>query len=224
MTKPNKPIIFLSLFMVLLLNSCSTTNKTTTLPNGKQIDNRLIGIWKGSENDKQMADLKKEWEMERNSDGTFSLNFKTFYQGKTDEFTELGNWWVKGNTFYEYHTDSDKTDTYTYKVLNKEQVKFKMLSTEIDFNEENYTFIDTKISKETPKNSTNDGLSLDTALKVKSVKEEYEYVRSHCYNCQILGQALLQHKGKPYDKLMLKNAKGEEISYFFDISSFFGKW
>jgi hypothetical protein len=223
MTKPNQLLVLLS-FVVLLFSSYATSQETTTLSNGKQIDNRLIGVWKGSENNKQKADLKKEWVMERNSDGTFTLKFKTVYKGETDEFIESGNWWVIGNTFYEYHTDSDKTDTYKYKVLNKEQIKFKMLSTEIDFNNENYTFIDTKISKEVPKDSTNDGLSLETALKVNSVKEEYEYVRDHCRNCQMLGQALLQHKGKPYDKLMLKDAKGEEISYFFDISSFFGKW
>lgn len=223
MTKPNKFLIALS-FLVLLFSSYATSQETTTLVNDKQIDNRLIGVWKGSESDKQKADLKKEWVMERNSDGTFTLNFKTFYQGKTDELVESGNWWVKGNTFYEYHTNSNKTDTYEYTVLNDEQVKFKMLSTEIDFNDENYTFIDTKFSKEIPKNSTNDGLSLETALKVNSIKEEYEFARNNCNNCQMLGQALLQHKGKPYDKLMLKNAKGEEISYFFDISSFFGKW
>lgn len=223
MTKPNKFLIALS-FLVLLFSSYATSQETITLVNDKQIDNRLIGVWKGSESDKQKADLKKEWVMERNSDGTFTLNFKTFYQGKTDELVESGNWWVKGNTFYEYHTNSNKTDTYEYTVLNDEQVKFKMLSTEIDFNDENYTFIDTKFSKEIPKNSTNDGLSLETALKVNSIKEEYEFARNNCNNCQMLGQALLQHKGKPYDKLMLKNAKGEEMSYFFDISSFFGKW
>lgn len=69
-----------------------------------------------------------------------------------------------------------------------------------------------------------DGLSLETAIKVKGIDEEYKYVRNNCDNCQMQGQALLQHKGKPYDKLMVKNAKGEVVSYYFDISSFFGKW
>lgn len=215
--------LVLLLFIVITFSSCSAT-KLTTLANGKQIDNRLVGVWKGSENGKQVADIKKEWVMERNSDGTFTLNFKTISGGNTDEFVESGNWWIKGNTFYEYHTDSYKIDTYEYTALNKEQVKFKMLSTEVDFEDENYTFIDTKISKEIPKNSKNDGLSLETAIKVKSVKEEYVYASNHCENCQMLDQSLLEHEGKAYDKLNLKNANGEEISFYFDISSFYGKW
>lgn len=223
MTKPNKLLISLS-FISLFFSSYATSQETTIVTNDKQIDNRLIGVWKGSESDKQKADLKKEWVMERNSDGTFTLNFKTIYKGKKDELVESGNWWVNGNTFYEYHTNSDKTDTYEYTMLNDEQVKFKMLSTEVDFNDENYTFIDTKISKEIPKNPINDGLSLETALKVNSIKEEYVFARKNCENCQMLGQALLHHNGKSYDKLMLKNAKGEEIVFFFDISSFFGKY
>lgn len=218
----NKLILFS--FLVILFSSCSTSHKTITLSNGKKIDSRLIGVWKGSEKGKQISNLTKEWEMERNSDGTFTLNFKTISDGNTDEFVETGNWWIKGKNFYEYHSDSAKTDIYNYSILNKEQVKFKMINTDIDFAEENYTFIDTKISNQTINNTKNDGLSLETALKVQNVKEEYEYVRRHCNNCQILGQALLQHKGKPYDKLMLKNANGEEMSYYFDVSSFFGKW
>lgn len=222
MRKQFKFLVLLSIIL-LTFSSCSTT-KLTTLTNGKQIDNRLVGVWKGSENGQQLADVKKEWEMERNSDGTFNLKFKTITEGITDEFEEAGNWWVKGNTFYEYHTDSDNTDTYKYTALNKEQVKFKMLSSEVNFEEGNYTFIDTKVSKEIPKSSKNDGLSFETAIKVKDVKEEYIYVRNHCENCQMLGQSLMQHEGKAYDRLKLKNANGEEISFYFDISSFYGKW
>jgi hypothetical protein len=222
MRKQFKFLVLLS-FITITFSSCSTA-KLTTLANGKQIDNRLVGVWKGSETGQQLADVKKEWEMERNSDGTFNLKFKTITEGITDEFEEAGNWWVKGNTFYEYHTDSDNTDTYKYTALNKEQVKFKMLSSEVNFEEGNYTFIDTKVSKEIPKNSKNDGLSFETAIKVKDVKEEYIYVRNNCEKCQMLGQSLLQHEGKAYDRLNLKNANGEEISFYFDISSFFGKW
>lgn len=222
MRKQFKFLVLLSIIL-LTFSSCSTT-KLTTLTNGKQIDNRLVGVWKGSENGQQLADVKKEWEMERNSDGTFNLKFKTISEGITDEFEEAGNWWVKGNTFYEYHTDSDNTDTYKYTALNKEQVKFKMLSSEVNFEEGNYTFIDTKVSKEIPKSSKKDGLSLETAIKVKDVKEEYIYVRNNCEKCQMLGQSLMQHEGKAYDRLKLKNANGEEISFYFDISSFYGKW
>ncbi|WP_367754603.1 hypothetical protein [Flavobacterium sp. WC2430] len=219
----NKPIVLFSI-LVILFSSCSTSKNTITLSSGKKIDSRLIGVWKGSENGKQIANLTKEWEMKRNSDGTFTINFTTISDSITDEFEESGNWWIKGKKFYEYHDDSKETDIYNYTILNEEQVKFKMIKTDIDFAEENYTFVDTKISTKTNNDTKKDGLSLETALKVQNIKEEYEYVRSQCINCQVLGQALLQHKGKPYDKLTLKNGNGEEISYYFDISSFFGKW
>lgn len=219
----NKPIVLFS-FLVILFTSCSSSKNTITLSNKKKIDSRLIGNWKGSENGKQIANITKEWEMQRNSDGTFTINFKTISDSITDEFEESGNWWIKGKKFYEYHNDSKETDIYKYTILNQEQVKFEMKTTNVDFAEENYTFIDTKISNNTSTDTKNDGLTIETAIKVQNIKEEYVYVKNHCINCQVLGQALLQHKGKPYDKLIVKNTNGEEISYYFDISSFFGKW
>jgi len=222
--RPHHKIVFFISLIATLSSSCSTTSKSIMLSNGKKIDSRLIGVWKGSETGKQVANLTKEWEMERNSDGTFTLKFKTISDGIIDEFEETGKWWIEGKKFYEYHSDSDKTDIYKYTILNNEQVKFKMTNTEVDFAEANYTFIDTKISNNSIIDTKNDGMSLETAIKVKSIKEEYEYVRNQCKNCQILGQALLHHKGKPYDKLILKDANEKEISYYFDISSFFGKW
>ena len=216
-----KNILSFFLILILTLSSCSSIK---TLTNGKQIDKKLVGNWEGSENDKQVKGLKKEWLMTRDDDGTFTLNFKTIYDGETDEFIEKGNWWVEGYKFYEYHTDSDKTDSYKYVVLNKDQVKFEMFNTDIDFEDKNYTFIDTRTSNAKSRKSVKDGLSIENAVKVKSIAEEYEFARNKCQGCQLLGQALIEHKGKPYDELKFKKADGQEISYYFDISSFYGKW
>lgn len=209
------------LVSVLTLSSCSTFK---TLSNGKQVDKKLVGVWQGSEFEKQVKGLKKEWKMTRRDDGTFTLDFTTTYDGETDKLIENGNWWVEDNKFFEYHEDSDKTDTYKYIVLNKDQIQFEMISTGVEFEDENYTFIDTRVSNTKSKNSIKDGLSVENAIKVKSVAEEYEYVRKNCQGCQLLGQSLIEHKGKPYDELKLKKEDGQEISYFFDISSFYGKW
>lgn len=68
-----------------------------------------------------------------------------------------------------------------------------------------------------------DGSSFEQAIVVKSVIEEYEYVKKVCQDCQLLGQMLSHYKDKPYDILRFTNSKGEEVSYYFDISKFFGK-
>ncbi len=218
-TLKNNFLLFL--VSVITLSSCSS-NKT--LSNGKVIDKNLVGIWKGSEIDKQMDGMKKEWKMIRSNEGNFTLEFKTTLDGEIDEFTESGTWWIEGNKFFEFHENSGKTDTYNYVVLNDNQAQFEMLNSEVDFNEENYTFIDTRVSDGKMSGAKKDGLSIENAIKVKSVTEEYDYVRKNCSNCKLLGQALINQNGKPYDVLKLKKEDGQEISYYFDISSFYGKW
>ena len=80
---------------------------------------------------------------------------------------------------------------------------------------------------ETPnsdKETTRDGSSFKNAFKVNSVAEEYKIVKKLCPNCKMNGQALLSEGNKHYDLLKLTNEKGEEVKYYFDINSFFGKW
>jgi hypothetical protein len=142
--KKTKSLLAILTMISLVFTSCLATK---TLTNGKQIDKRLVGIWQGSEKDQQVLGMEKKWEMDKNKDGTFSLNFKAIIDGKTYEVIENGNWWVEGNTFFEYHENSGKTDIYKFTILNKKQIKFEMISTEIDFAELNYSFINTKIQK-----------------------------------------------------------------------------
>lgn len=213
------------LLTILTISSLAFTScfSTQTLPNKKQIDKRLIGTWQGNEKDQQVYGTEKQWTMNRNGDGTFSLNFKTIENGETDEFVETGIWWVEGNKFFEYHEESGKTDNYKFTIINKEQVKFEMIDTNIEFAESNYTFIDTKVPSSNTEKLKNDGLTLETAIKVKSVDEEYAYVRENCKNCKLLNQSLIEHKGKYFDKISLTNSEGSNVSYFFDINSFYNK-
>jgi len=74
------------------------------------------------------------------------------------------------------------------------------------------------------KNTSRDGSSIKNAIKVKSVSEEYQIVRKICPNCKMNSQALLSEGNKHYDLLKLTNEKGEEVKYYFDINSFYGKW
>ena len=132
----------LAVLMMIFAISCST--QMTTLENGKKIDNRLVGVWSGSEKDQQIDGVSKKWNMTRNADGTFILDFVFTQNGRTQEIQETGNWWIEGNKFYEYHEESGKTDVYTYSVLNENQIKFKSQSISVGMNNDSYEFTDTR--------------------------------------------------------------------------------
>lgn len=130
------------MLMTFFVVSCSTQYKT--LENGKKIDNRLVGVWSGAEKDQQIDGVSKKWDMTRNADGTFILDFVFTQNGRTQEIQETGNWWIEGNKFYEYHEESGKTDVYTYSVLNENQIKFKSQSISVGMNNDSYEFTDTR--------------------------------------------------------------------------------
>ena len=71
---------------------------------------------------------------------------------------------------------------------------------------------------------TNDGSSIEKAIKVKSVEEEYQIIRKLCVDCKVNGQGLIPKGNKHYDLINLVKPNGEKVSYYFDISSFYGKW
>lgn len=70
--------------------------------------------------------------------------------------------------------------------------------------------------------ATNDGSSFEKAIVVKSIKEEYAYVKKVCPECKLKKQALRQNNKKYYDVLYF-DKDGTEVIYYFDINSFFGK-
>jgi len=72
-------------------------------------------------------------------------------------------------------------------------------------------------------NNTRDASSYEKALIVKSVSEEYKYVKKVCHNYQFLSQSLPYKNNKPYDILTLKKPDGKKVSYYFDISIFLEK-
>lgn len=69
-----------------------------------------------------------------------------------------------------------------------------------------------------------DGSSYENAVVVKSIKEEYEWVRVHYPGSQMQSQALMFRDKKPYDALTFKLNDGTTKTFYFDISSFFGKF
>lgn len=201
----------------IFLTSCSPQLINTK--NGKQIDKRLVGTWIGSEKNKQIEGVEKSWEMKRNEDGTFVLDFKFEQDEEIYNSTEIGNWWVENGKFYEFHKESGETDLYKYEVLNKNQIKFIPESLSVEMNSDNYTFIDTRKN-----NKLKDGLSFENAIKVNSVREEYEFVKSNCDSCQVISQSLSEYKGGKYDVIEVSKSDGSIVTYYFDIKSFYGKF
>ncbi|WP_333662833.1 hypothetical protein [Chishuiella changwenlii] len=69
-----------------------------------------------------------------------------------------------------------------------------------------------------------DGTSIEKAIKVGSVSEEYQLIKKLCEGCTINAQSLVSKNNKNYDRIDLTKPNGEAISYYFNIDSFFGKW
>lgn len=83
----------------------------------------------------------------------------------------------------------------------------------------------TIVSCASTKNSqTNDGLSYKTAIKVKSIKEEYQMLPKLCQGCDLKSQGLSSKGGRHYDVMTMIKPNGETVVYYFDITSFFGKF
>ena len=77
----------------------------------------------------------------------------------------------------------------------------------------------------TQNQTTNDGSSMEKAIKVKSVEQEYIIVREKCADCKIKSQGLtFDDKENPFDVLTLIKPNGEVVKYYFDISKFYGKF
>lgn len=72
--------------------------------------------------------------------------------------------------------------------------------------------------------NANDGFSFEKAIKVKSVQEEYQYIRENCTKCEFKSQALSQKNDKYYDIITVQKPDGTVVKYYFDINSFFKKF
>ena len=76
----------------------------------------------------------------------------------------------------------------------------------------------------TKPSQTNDGLSYETAIKVKSVDQEYQLLPKLCPDCKLKSQGLSSKGSKKYDVMTMVKPNGEIVAYYFDITSFFGRF
>ncbi len=79
-------------------------------------------------------------------------------------------------------------------------------------------------SQKSVSDSERDGLTIEKAIKAKSIDFEYAWVEKRYPGSRVVGQVLLTKNRVPYDKLEVILVSGKRIDVYFDISSFFGKW
>lgn len=72
--------------------------------------------------------------------------------------------------------------------------------------------------------SERDGTSYEKAIIAKSIPDEYNWLKKNHPGCQFMQQSLRHYKNVPYDVLTVKLPDGTKKDFYFDISSFFGKY
>lgn len=72
--------------------------------------------------------------------------------------------------------------------------------------------------------SERDGTSYEKAIIAKSIPDEYNWLKKNYPGCQFMQQSLRHYKNVPYDVLTVKLPDGTKKDFYFDISSFFGKY
>jgi len=69
-----------------------------------------------------------------------------------------------------------------------------------------------------------DGLSMAGALPVESVNEEYRWIYAQYPKSRVVKQELISYGRKHFDRLTVAMPEGEKRDFYFNITSFFGKW
>lgn len=112
----------------------------------KEFDPKMIGCYKGSEENQQVEGLKKYWVSCRMDGGKSVLLFVAIDQnGEVKQTTENGSWWTQKGKYYELHDYDKVTDTYNYKVLANGDVQFKSIEL-MGKSDDTYEFTDYKVS------------------------------------------------------------------------------
>ena len=78
--------------------------------------------------------------------------------------------------------------------------------------------------------SGGDGTTMAKAVVINGADEstgldaEYAWLATHFPGYKMQDQLLMNNKGKTYDALKITTNGGKELTVYFDITGFFGKW
>lgn len=81
----------------------------------------------------------------------------------------------------------------------------------------------TPAGRDSADSAQGDGLTAESAVRVRSIQAERQWLQKHYPGAEVKSQALLMGK-VPMDLITIQLPSGEEKKIYFDISSFFGKW
>ena len=77
-------------------------------------------------------------------------------------------------------------------------------------------------TKKISKTESGNGSGFETAIKVKTVEEEYKYLSANYPGSTVLGQALVyDDNGTPYDILTVQMPDGKTAKFYFDVTEVF---
>ena len=58
----------------------------------------------------------------------------------------------------------------------------------------------------------------------EGMEAEYAWLEERYPDFMLIEQSVVRHEGTPYDKIDFETADGDEMTVYFDISNFFGKF
>ncbi|MDJ0807591.1 MAG: hypothetical protein QNJ78_12245, partial [Gammaproteobacteria bacterium] len=112
-------------------------------------DKSFVGKWQGKHLDAKTGSVKK-WVQIRKDDGTYIIQFDHYdNKGKLlGKSNETGYWWIEKGLFHEISPNTmDQPESYLYRFMGKDKIKFISAKPNSD-----YSFEDTRVVKEPPKN------------------------------------------------------------------------
>lgn len=131
------------IFLLLLLSL-----GTFSFAQKKEYDKKMIGCYKGSEQNQQIDGISKYWVSCRLDKGESVLLFIAISKdGDVQQTTENGKWWTNNGKYYEFHKVDNITDVYNYQVLENGDVNFKSIEL-IGKKDDSYEFTDYKVDED----------------------------------------------------------------------------
>ena len=113
--------------------------------NNQKTNKIFVGTWSGFEKSQQIQGIETHWIQHRFEDGTYIILFIDIDEnGEVHRNVEKGKWWIDKNEFHEKSNSAKEPDSYTFEIINEQQIRFKALK--VRYNPD-YTFIDVKMEE-----------------------------------------------------------------------------
>ncbi len=127
---------FLALFCLFLFSGF--------FPLNTEHDSKLVGIWKGSETNRQIDGIEKHWILERFENGKYVIMFTIKEDCDIRTSTEKGEWWTNEGKYFERSGSNSPVDIYNYEIKNNKTINFRSVKLN-GVDKSDYNFSDFKV-------------------------------------------------------------------------------